>query len=104
MVVQESSQIESSDGYPIILLRNKNKRLLIQEVIARINWAHKLSDNMYECGITWTQPDSTYDGFSSIWVMQLDNEVGMRPVSCAVYNTPLEILMEQLKQLDIGGE
>lgn len=57
--------------------------------IARINWLQLLEEPFYVAGVTFTRnpKNDPYNECSSEWILQQDDVVGLKAVTCNLYWT-----------------
>lgn len=70
---------------PTTNLRDKNLRMKIKDSVARINWARKVHENIYEIGVFFES--GRLEGGSQNWYVEAEIGKGFIPIECSMYIT-----------------
>ena len=77
-------------------LRNKTLHMKIENNVARINWAEKVTEDIYEVGVFFVR--GPLEGGSQTWFVRAVIGEGFIPIECSMYVTP-ETKILRLQQL-----
>jgi len=89
----------------IILVRDKNKVILLEGKLALINWVSQLVDEFYKVGVTYVG-EYPYGGGSSEWIVEVTEE-GLIPLACSLYEGWEEVVKLRVSEkilVEKGGE
>lgn len=70
----------------VINLRDKNIRMSLKDSVARINWARKIHESVYEIGVFFES--GRLEGGSQTWFVEAKVGEGFIPIECSMYKTP----------------
>ncbi len=81
---------------PVINLRDKNLRMKIKDSVARINWARKVHENIYEIGVFFES--GRLEGGSQNWFVEAKVGEGFIPLECSMYKTSITDMIRAIDE------
>jgi len=82
----------------VTILRDKNLRMKIKDSIARINWARKVHENVYEIGVFFES--GRLEGGSQTWYVSAEVGKGFEPIECSMYKTQITNVLRLADNLE----
>ena len=75
----------------VINLRDKDIKMNLKDSIARINWARKIHNDIYEVGVFFES--GRMEGGSQNWFVKAEVGKGFIPIECSMYKTPETVVL-----------